>query len=493
MSKIDLTIHKEGLQHNIDKARENNIIIPTFAQMQGPEAIPEKIQEKLKGVGLWDVNPLNLFRITWKNEPKESGGLFQKVPNYVEIPSKLSGVPCRILAMAGKWFPTGCHKVGASFGCLAPRLVTGQFDATYHHAVWPSTGNYCRGGAFNSKLLACDSVAILPAEMSRERFDWLSKIAGQVIATPGCESNVKEIFDKTWELRQDPSMMIFNQFEEMGNPLWHYNITGTALADLFEAVKRPGDNLAGACFTSGSAGTMSAGDLLKERYPQMKLAVGEALQCPTIVNNGFGGHRIEGIGDKHIPWIHNVKNTDMAIAIDDEDSQRLLRLFNTPEGAQYLKEELGLADELIEQLTWLGISGIANVLCCIKMAKYYELTESDVVVTVLTDSADMYRSRVAELSEMHGAYNVHEAALDHGLHMLGMRTDNLLELTYVERKRVHNLKYYTWVEQQARDVQDLNALWYDTKGTWDAVHAQSAELDALINEFNEATGLLKAL
>ena len=218
MSKIDLSINKEGLQHNIQKAKENNIIIPTIAQMQNPETIPEKIQAKLKNVGLWDVNPLNLFRITWKNEAKEFGGGFQAVPNYVEIPSSLSGVPCRIIAMAGKWFPTGCHKVGASFGCLAPRLVTGQFDATYHHAVWPSTGNYCRGGAFNSKLLACDSVAILPAEMSKERFDWLSKIAGQVIATPGCESNVKEIFDKTWELKQDPSMMIFNQFEEMGNP-----------------------------------------------------------------------------------------------------------------------------------------------------------------------------------------------------------------------------------------------------------------------------------
>ena len=492
MSKIDLSIHQEGLQHNIKKARENNIIIPTFAQMENPETIPEKIQEKLKTVGLWDVNPLNLFRITWKNEAKETGGLFQKVPNYVEIPSSLSGVPCRIIAMAGKWFPTGCHKVGASFGCLAPRLVTGQFDATYHHAVWPSTGNYCRGGAFNSKLLACDSVAILPAEMSKERFDWLSQIAGQVIATPGCESNVKEIFDKTWELRQDPSMMIFNQFEEMGNPLWHYNVTGKALAGLFEAVKRPGDSLAGACFTSGS-GTMSAGDLLKERYPQMKLAVGEALQCPTILDNGFGGHRIEGIGDKHIPWIHNVKNTDMAIAIDDEDSQRLLRLFNTPEGANYLKEELGLEDGLIEKLTWLGISGIANVLCCIKMAKYYELTDSDVVMTVLTDSAAMYQSRIAELNDMHGSYNATEAAIDHNLHMLGLKTDSMMELTYVDRKRVHNLKYYTWVEQQARDVRDLNALWYDVKGTWDAVHAQAAELDELIHAFNEATGLLKAL
>ncbi len=490
---IDLTINKTGLEHNIQKAKENNIIIPTFAQMQNPELIPGKILDRLQKAGLWDVDPVNLFRITWLNEAKEQGGLFQKVPNYVEIPSALSGVPCRIIAMAGKWFPTGCHKVGASFGCLAPRLVTGQFDTTYHHAVWPSTGNYCRGGAFNSKLLACDSVAILPQDMSRERFEWLQSIAGQVIATPGCESNVKEIFDKTWELKKDPTMMIFNQFSEMGNPLWHYNVTGTALATLFEAVKKPGDQFVGACFTSGSAGTMSAGDLLKERYPHLKLAVGEALQCPTILDNGFGGHRIEGIGDKHIPWVHNVKNTDMVIDIDDEDSQRLLRLFNTTEGQQYLREELHLEEEMIEKLTWLGISGIANVLCCIKMAKYYELGEHDVVGTVLTDSAVMYQSRTRELSEMYGEYTPVEAAKDHALHMLGLKTDHMLELTYPERKRVHNLKYYTWVEQQGMSVEDLNAQWYDTEHTWDAVHAQAKELDALIDAFNEETGLLKSL
>ena len=490
---IDLTINKTGLEHNIQKARENNIVIPTIAQMQNPETIPGKIRDQLKNVGLWDVNPLNLFRITWKNEAKEFGGGFQQAPNYVELPPVLTGVPCRIVAMAGKWFPTGCHKVGASFGCLAPRLVTGQFDATYHHAVWPSTGNYCRGGAFNSKLLACDSVAILPAGMSKERFEWLSTIAGQVIATPGCESNVKEIFDKTWELKQDPAMMIFNQFEEMGNPLWHYNVTGYALKDLFESIKRPGDRFAGAAFTSGSAGTMSAGDYLKEQYPQLKLAVGEALQCPTILDNGFGGHRIEGIGDKHIPWIHNVKNTDMAIAIDDEDSQRLLRLFNTDEGKAYCRDVLKLDEALVEQLSWLGISGIANVLCCIKMAKYYELTEHDVVATVLTDSAVMYGSRIEELNEMYGPYNATEAAVDHNLHMLGVRTDSMLELTYADRKRIHNLKYYTWVEQQGKDVEDLNALWYDTEGTWDAVHKQAAELDELIDAFNEASGVLKNL
>ena len=489
---IDFSVQKTGLEHNIQKARENHIIIPTIAQMQHPETIPGKIQDQLKNVGLWDINPLNLFRITWKNEAKEFGGLYQAVPNYIEFPSELTGVPCRIVAMVGKWFPTGCHKVGASFGCLAPRLVTGQFDATYHKAVWPSTGNYCRGGAFNSKLLACQSVAILPAEMSKERFEWLRTIAGEVIATPGCESNVKEIFDKTNELKQDPQYMIFNQFEEMGNPLWHYNVTGNALADVFEAIKRPGDHFAGACFTSGSAGTLSTGDRLKDLYPTLKLAVGEALQCPTILENGFGGHRIEGIGDKHIPWIHNVKNTDMAIAIDDEDSQRILRFFNSAEGKKYMLEELKLDPEFVEKLSWLGISGIANLMCCIKMAKYYEFTEHDIVGTVLTDSAVMYGSRIEEL-DAEGAYSGRDAAVDYNLHLAGLKTDSMMELNYVQRKRVHNLKYYTWVEQQGKTPEELNALWYDTEGTWDAVHKQAAQLDEMICEFNEATGLLKSL
>ncbi len=490
---IDLTMNRENLAHNIQKAREHKVIIPTFEQMKHPETIPESIREKLKNVGLWEINPLNLFRVTWKNEPKESGGQFGK-PNFIELPKELTGVDARIVCLVGKWFPTGCHKVGASFGCRGPRRVTGQFDATRHKAVWPSTGNYCRGGAFNSKLLACESIAILPAEMSRERFEWLSQIAGEVIATPGCESNVKEIFDKTWELRKTRGdVVIFNQFDEMGNHLWHYQVTGEAIEEVFELVKRPGDRMAGACFTSGSAGTIGCGDYLKEVYPAMKLAVGEALQCPTILYNGFGGHRIEGIGDKHIPWIHNVKNTDMVIDIDDEDSQRLLRLFNDPAGRQYLTEEAGVDPAVAAQLSLLGISGIANVLCCIKMAKYYELTGRDVVATVLTDSADMYTSRVAELAEQYGPYDGKAAAVDHRVHMLGMRTDFMAELNYWDRKRIHNLKYYTWVEQQGRTVSDLNDLWYDEDRTWKGVHGQTGALDELINEFNEATGLLKEL
>ena len=153
----------------------------------------------------------------------------------------------------------------------------------------------------------------------------------------------------------------------------------------------------------------------------------------------------------------------------------------------------GRSAEEIEKMSWLGISGIANVLCCIKMAKYYELTENDVVATVLTDSAVMYGSRIQELNDQYGAYNAHEAAMDHALHMLGLKLDNMQELTYADRKRVHNLKYYTWVEQQGKTVEELNALWYDTEGTWDTVHAQAKDLDDLINAFNEATGLLKDL
>jgi cysteine synthase A len=227
--KIDLTINPEQRRRAIQRVKERNIIIPTFAQMKDPNQIADSIKQELRGLGLWDVNPRNLFRINWHNHPIPQGGGFGGV-NYLELPSDLTGVSARIVMLVGKWFPTGAHKVGAAFGCLVPRLITGQFDPSKQKAVWPSTGNYCRGGAYDSALLACKSIAILPEGMSKERFDWLSKIAGETIKTPGSESNVKEIFDKCWELRKSgQDLMIFNQFEEFGNYLWHYEITVNAM------------------------------------------------------------------------------------------------------------------------------------------------------------------------------------------------------------------------------------------------------------------------
>lgn len=486
MSKlIDLEVNEQQLQKAVAAAKAKSVRIPTLDQMKHPEKIPFSIREKLKRTGLWDIDPVNLYRISWKNEPVETGGLYRTLPNYVEIPFEITGVRARIFAMTGKFFPTGAHKVGASFGCLVPRLITGQFDPTFHQAVWPSTGNYCRGGAYNSALLGCQSIAILPENMSKERFQWLSQVAGEVIATPGCESNVKEIYDKTWELRRTrDNVVILNQFAELGNHLWHYEVTGSAMNDIVQAEAGEKGRLAGVCLTSGSAGTLGCGDFLKDQYPNTKIAVGEALQCPTLLNNGFGDHRIEGIGDKHVPWIHNVKNTDMVIGIDDNDSLGMFRLFNEAEGQRYLRS-IGVAEDTVAKLAWVGISGAANIISCIKFAKYFELTENDIVLTVLTDSADMYQSRLAEMEIERGhKYAFNEAAVDHAVSAIGLRIDHVEELTYYGRKRIHNLKYYTWIEQQMFDVNELNEQWYDYDNYWGRLHRMGPELDRLINQFN---------
>lgn len=487
---IDLTTRRneQALERAAKRARERNIIIPTFAQMRDPSLIPDAIKSELAGVGLWDLNPLNLFRINWHNEPKPHGGGYGGV-NYLEIPSALSGVPARIVMVLGKWFPTGAHKVGAAYGCLVPRLVTGQFDPTTQKAVWPSTGNYCRGGAYDSNLLACESIAILPEGMSQERFDWLETVAGEIIKTPGSESNVKEIFDKCWELRNSgEDLVIFNQFDELGNYLWHHEVTGPAIAELLEQVMGAKDNYRGLVATTGSAGTIAAGDYLKKQFPQSKIVASEALQCPTMLNNGFGDHRIEGIGDKHIPWVHNVKNTDMVMAIDDAASIGLIRLFNEKAGRDYLAAQ-GVPIELVYQLDLLGISGCANLLSAVKFAKYYELGDNDIVMTVATDSMEMYQSRLQELNEADGEFTTLDAAAVFHRYLLGQGIDHVEELTYYDRKRIHNLKYYTWVEQQGKSYQEIQAQWYDDH-YWTAIPEKVTEIDALIKVFNARTGLI---
>lgn len=483
---IDSVVNEAVLEKAVARYREKGIILPTFKQMQNPELIPEGIRQKLKGIGLWDLNPLNLFRITWKNEPKEKGGLYGDV-NSLELPSSLTGVNARIVMLIGKWFPTGAHKVGAAYGCLAPRIITGQFDPTYHKAVWPSTGNYCRGGAFDSYLMDVTAVAILPEEMSKERFEWLREIGAEVIATPGCESNVKEIYDKCWDIRRNrKDCVIFNQFDEFGNSCWHYHVTGRAIEELVKKIRGGGD-LAGFVSATGSAGTISAGDFLRTKWPHVKVGASEALQCPTLLRNGFGGHRIEGIGDKHVPWVHNVKNTDAVIAVDDEDCMRILRLFNEKAGHEALKSE-GIPTEVIQQLSLLGISGISNMLSAIKMARYYEMTSDDIIVTVATDSAEMYVSRLDELREERGAYDQIRAGRDLEKCIYACGPDYMKELTYEDRKAIHNLKYFTWVEQQAKEIEDLNQLWYD-KSLWPAVFNQVERWDELIESFNQKTGV----
>ena len=277
--------------------------------------------------------------------------------------------------------------------------------------------------------------------------------------------------------------MIFNQFEQFENYLWHYTVTGSAIIEVLKQLGVKSENVRGYVSSTGSGGTLAAGDHLKDVYPDIKIGSGEALQCPTLLRNGFGGHRIEGIGDKHVPWIHNVKNTDMICAIDDQDCMDIYRLFNEPAGIAYLKKQ-GVADKDIANLQYFGISGIGNMLGAIKMAKYYELDEDDVVFTVLTDSSVMYKSRLPELTAQQGKFDETEAAkvLAAALHHQGI--ENALELTYYEKLRVHNLKYYTWIEQQGKTAEELRAQWYD-RSYWKQLPPMAKQIDELIESFNK--------
>lgn len=479
-------VNKEYLKKTIERCKKQKIILPKFSEMKNPETISQKIQDKLLKVGLQDTDPLNLFRINWQNDSTTGkiGGI-----NFLEIPKEITGVKARIIGLVGKFFPTGAHKVGASYGCLVPYLITGRFNPEYHKAVWPSTGNYCRGGVFNSRLLSVHGVAILPEEMSKERFNWLKDMGAEIYATPGCESNVKEIYDKCHELeRKSDEYVIFNQFDQFGNTIWHYTVTASTIEKLFNQIKNPNNRLSGYVSATGSAGTIGAGDYLREVFPQIKIVASEALQCPTLLMNGYGAHRIEGIGDKHIPWIHNVKNTDAVCAIDDEDTLRILRLFNEPAGQEWMRKN-GVSENVISKLPWLGISSISNMLSSIKLAKYYEMNENDIIFTIFTDSKEMYNSRLEEMNQEWGKYSEHQSEVDWTSVIKKQTIDYFSELSYYDKKRIHNLKYFTWVEQQGKSVEELNAQWYD-ENYWKERFSVVPLWDKLIDDFNKQVGLV---
>jgi cysteine synthase len=483
-------VSEDILKKAVERARERNIIIPTYEEMRDPEKIPQKIKEELKNIGLWDTHPRNLFRITWKNEPKRFGGGFNGV-NFIEFPKELTGVKARIVMLIGKWFPTGSHKVGATFGPLVSLLVTGKFDPTKHKALWPSTGNYCRGGVYDSNLLGCKSIAVLPEGMSKERFEWLKSMGAEIYPTPGSESNVKEVFDKSEELKKlyPDEVVVLNQFDDFGNPIWHYAVTGPAMEEVFYKIKRENDKLSGLFLTQGSAGTLGSGNYLREKFPNIKIAAGEALQCPTLLLNGYGVHRIEGIGDKHVPWVMDVRNLDIVVDIDDEDCIRVLRLFNEEKGKDFLKN-LKIPEEFVENLNLLGISSIANLIGSIKIAKYYEFKENDIIITVATDSMELYGSRIIELREERGDYNINQAEIDYKEVLIDQNTNWMLELNYYDKRRIHNLKYFTWVEQRGKSVEELEEQWNNENYFKEKLNSYKF-WDEKIREFNERVGLIK--
>ena len=476
----------------VDRLREAGVALPTFAQLASPELVPASVREVLRAVGPDEAHPLNLFRVHWHNAADRVDVV--GVPEHVVLPSELTGVAARIVVALGDRFPLiGAHKVLAAYGCLVPRLVTGRFDPARDRAVWPSTGNYCRGGVAISRLLGCRGVAVLPEGMSRERFDWLEQWVvepGDIVRTPGTESNVKEIYDRCKELAADPENVIFNQFSEFGNYLVHYLATGAALERVFEHLRsdEPALGLRAFVAATGSAGTIAAGDYLGERHGSLTVAC-EALECPTLLYNGFGEHNIQGIGDKHVPLIHNVMSTDVALAVSDRATDRLGVLFGTDVGRGHLAQR-GVPHDVLEALPSLGLSSICNVLGAIKVAKHYGLGPTDVVVTVATDGAAMYSSEraIALARYFPNGFDEVAAAEVYGEHLLGAATDHLLELTHRDRERVFNLGYYTWVEQQGVSLEDFEAR--RDPAFWAGLREAVPVWDDLIDEVNARTGVL---
>ena len=475
-----------SLANSVARFREQGIVLPTFGELADPSRIDPS---HTAGVGKDDADARNLWRVHWYND---LAGNRVDVPDYVVLTKELTGVESPIIVAFGDRFPMiTAHKVLAAYSCLAPRVVTGQFDPTRHRAIWPSTGNYARGGIAISRIMASRGVAILPAGMSQERFDWLDKWCANpvedVIKTVGTESNVKEIYDACNELAKDPTNFVLNQFCEFGNHLGHYEVTGRALAHVFEhasaAMGRPSLRLAAFTSATGSAGTIAAGDRLKEEYGTKIVAV-EALECPTMLENGFGEHNIQGIGDKHIPLIHNVTNTDVVVAISDRATDELDVLFNTPAGRAYLVDHKGISAELIDALAHFGFSAICNTLAAIKTAKLLGLGPDDAIITIATDGAALYPSERAKTlaSRFGNEFNTVHAGEVFGEHLANVTTDSMIECTERDRNRIFNLGYYTWVEQQGTPFELFEAR--RSQSFWQGLRRYLPVWDELITDFN---------
>jgi cysteine synthase len=464
-------VDRRALDRTVRRFRDAAIVLPTIAELAEPAKIPQRVRRALAGVGPDDAHPLNLFRVHWHNGRDRVSQV--PVPVHVDLPGELTGVDARIVVAVGDVFPMiRAHKVLAAYGCLAPRVAI-------------------------SRLMQCRGVAVLPEGMSRERFAWLEDWVtdpGDIIRTPGTESNVKEIYDKCAELSQDAANVIFNQFAEFGNHLVHYACTGPALARVFESLRAadPALRLRAFVSASGSAGTLAAGDHLKEAYAAAIVAA-EALECPTMLYNGFGDHNIQGIGDKHIPLIHNVMNTDIVTAVSDEATDHLGLLFSAPAGLDYLRARRKVPEPALAALSSFGLSSICNIVAAVKTARYLGLGSQDVVMTVATDGADMYGSEREQVlaRDYPGGFEEAHAAEAFGRWMLAAGTDHLLETSLRDRQRIFDLGYYTWVEQQGVGLADFTGR--RSQAYWVDLRDRLASWDGLIEEFNARTRVADGL
>ncbi len=442
-------------------------LLPTLDELLHPERQPEAIRSKALS-STDPLDPIQLFNMTWR---QPEGHIEHRV-----LPSALTGVDAPIVVMSGRRYPTGSHKVGPAYSCARDALLRGEITPDGSTLVFPSTGNYGIGGAWVGPRLGFRSLVVLPEEMSAERFEKIEGYGARISATPGSESNVKEIYDRVRELKADPDNFILNQFADWGNYRFHHHCTGgaaLALARDLEAQGIGGGKIAAFVSAMGSAGTIAAADRIRQDQPGLKTVAVEPIQCPTLYNVGFGAHAIEGIGDKHVTWIHNILATDLLVCVDDTSCLKGLQLLQ--EGRDTLRDHLGLDADWLESIDGVfGISGVCNILASIQTARHLGLGADDPIYTVATDGFDRYPSVMRRLDADEGPQTGEVAASRIDI-FRNQEPQMVLDGTPEVQRRWHNQKYFTWVEQQGMDVADLNAL--DDPSFWASQAALVPDLD----------------
>lgn len=359
---------------------------PTYEEMLHPETIDPAVRAKaLKAKETDELDPINLFNINWKDADNRV--------RKIVLPKALTGVEANVVVMLGKYFPSGSHKVGPAYSTLIEGCLEGTILPGVHTILGPSTGNFGIGVSYICNLMKYDAIVIMPDNMSKERYDRIRRYGAKLDLTPGTESDVILTLQRTYELKKDPKNRALAQFELFPNYRFHRHVTG---GSAIEAVKGVGNGRI-ACFTSapGSAGTIAAGDAIKEAFPEAKIVALEPFECSTLTDGGIGQHRIEGIGDKMCTLIHNVLTTDFLCMIRDEDCVRGLKIL---QDGQKVLQEAGVSAEAAASLKDLfGVSGLCNILGAVEMAKYLRLGPGDNVVTVATDGFDRYESVLEDL------------------------------------------------------------------------------------------------
>jgi cysteine synthase len=439
---------------------------PTYAEMRDPSRIPPAVRQRALEVAHGDpLDPLNLFNITWRNRENRV--------RHVVLPRELTGIAANVVVLLARDFPSGSHKVGPAYTTLIEGELAGEIHPGENTIIGPSTGNFGIGTAYIAHLMGYRCVVVMPEQMSAERYERIRRYGAELDLTPGSESDVILVLERTRDhYRKDAKNKILAQFELLPNYRFHRCVTGDAA---LAAVKGTGNGKVAAFVCApGSAGTLGAGDEIKARYPDAAVVAVEPEECATLTSNGRGTHRIEGIGDKMVPLIHNVLTTDYVAQVHDDDCVAGLKVLE--HGRHVLEGKLHLPHGALDRLGgWFGISSVCNILGSIKAAKHLGLGPDDNIVTVATDGFDRYPSVLKDLERRRGPIGDETMAAWYDEIFRGATTANILDVRPArEKERLFRQKREVWTQFGYSDA-DLERM--KSQSFWDAEYARIEQID----------------